>query len=314
MGRLHLAPIGSADELIATPDHWLSLNHPRGFADLLAPRHPESHKGTYGHVLAIAGSRGKTGAAAMTGLAALRAGAGLVTVASAGSAAPLIASYAPEIMTASLPEDDEGTITASALDHLDLLRAGKTVLALGPGLNLTAGITELVADLYSQCALPLIVDADALNALGTVLLPANGPRILTPHPGEMARLLDTTTAQVQADRLNTARQFAQDRNCVLVLKGHRTLIAQPNGCVVVNSTGTPALGKGGSGDVLTGLIAGFVAQFPKHPDRSVLAAVWLHGYAAQLATATWGDKSLLATDLLTCLPEALAHARRLSHE
>jgi NAD(P)H-hydrate epimerase len=242
-----------------------------------APRRRDSHKGDYGHVLVIGGAPGKSGAAAMAGLAALRAGAGWVTV-----TAP--APY-PELMTASL-------------DTPPL--EGKTVVAIGPGLGM--GYAGMVRDLYANCPVPMIVDADALNSLAGWTLPSPpAPRILTPHPGEFRRLAPLD------DRLTSSRAFAETNQVTVVLKGYRTIVAHPDGRAYVNPTGSPALAKAGSGDILTGLIAGLYAQDPR--EESVHAAVWLHGRCGELGEKRWTERCLIATDLLDFLPDAIRSAQ-----
>jgi len=294
VGEFVVGQIGSPPALYE--DAWLSLLEPEMFRPLLGPRPRDGHKGTFGHVLVVAGSPGKSGAAAMAGLAALRAGAGLVTVASAAGALPQIASTAPELMTEALEANP-----------LDRLAAGKTVIAMGPGLG--SGAEALVNQAVESLAQPLVLDADAL--VGQAGVPFLGPpvgshtRILTPHPGEMSRLTGAPTAQIQKDRVGAARTFATERRVTLVLKGQRTVIAFPDGRVWINPTGTPAMGKGGSGDVLTGLIAGLLAQFPQDPDRAAAAAVYLHGLAGQIGARALGEKCLIATDLLKYLPQAM---------
>jgi len=243
-----------------------------------APRSRAAHKGDFGHVLAVAGSPGKTGAAAMCGIAALRAGAGLVTV-----TAPVSSSY-PELMTCAL--DDPPPLE------------GKTVVAIGPGLGVRP---ELVRPLYAECPLPMVIDADAITALAGWALPAPpAPRILTPHPGEFRRLASLD------DRVDDARKFAETNRVILVLKGQRTVVAHPDGRVAINPTGTPAMAKAGSGDILTGMIAGMLAQDPR--DLSVEQAVWLHGRAGELGAVRWTERCLLATDLLDFLPHAIRSA------
>src|ERR1017187_637584 len=282
-------------------------------------------------VLVVAGSEGKTGAAAMAGLAALRAGAGLVTVASTAGAIPQIASHAPELMTAPF----EGT----GLEHL---AEGKTVIAMGPGLGRSSEVETLVGAAVQQFGQPMVLDADALVPQAFPLVPSSAgvlaagdrtggkaadasgstqdtggktagatsaTRVLTPHPGEMSRLTGKPTAEIQEDRVRAARAFATERQVTLVLKGQRTVIAFPDGRVWINPTGTPAMGKGGSGDILTGLIAGFLAQFPQDPDRAVAAAVYLHGLAGEIGAQALGEKCLIATDLLRYLPQALRFQR-----
>jgi NAD(P)H-hydrate epimerase len=297
VGELVVGPIGSPPELYE--DVWLSLLEPAMFEELLEPRPADGHKGTFGHVLVVAGSRDKSGAAAMAGMGALRAGAGLVTVASDASAIPVIASHAPELMTAPLEE-------------LDRLVEGKTVIAMGPGLGRGPDIEAMVTRAVTEFAQPMVLDADAL--VGQVFSLPTAVRVLTPHPGEMARLTGKSTAEIQHDRVGSARAFATERHVTLALKGQRTVIAFPDGRVWINPTGTPAMGTGGSGDVLTGMIAGFLAQFPSDPDQAVAAAVYLHGLAGEIGARTLGEKCLIATDILRYLPDAMEECADVSDD
>jgi NAD(P)H-hydrate epimerase len=275
-GKLIVAPIGTPPELIQSD---LEVSEAGDFAPLFAPRKPDANKGNYGHVLLIGGGPGKTGAAAMAGLAALRAGAGLVTVACADPSL-----LAPELMS-------------DSLDHFTLEKI--TVVAVGPGLGKNA---ELLVRLMKEVTVPMVIDADGLNSIaGTDFRGRGVETILTPHPGEMARLLGRPVK----DRLADARSFAKERNMCLVLKGHRTLIALPDGRVWVNPTGSPAMATGGTGDVLTGLTAGLVAQFPNDIPTAVRAAVWLHGRAGQIGAVELTEQCLIATDLLHYLPRAI---------
>ncbi len=276
VGKMIVADIGIPAEFLQSDLH---LSEAQDFARLLKPRKRDSNKGMYGHVLLIGGAPGKSGAAAMAGLAALRAGAGLVSVACA-DATKLV----PELMT----ED---------FDHFSLEK--KTVLAVGPGLG---PAPELLSTLMSEAKIPMIIDADGLNSIaGTDFRGHGAETILTPHPGEMARLAGGKFT----DRLATARTFARDRNVCLVLKGQGTLIALPDGQVWVNPTGSPSMAKGGTGDILTGMIAGMVAQHPDDIVTAVRAAVWLHGRCGELGAEEWTDKCLLATELLNYLPRAI---------
>ncbi len=296
IGELIVAPIGSPPSLY---EHvQLSVVEPSMFAPLLAPRPRWGHKGTFGHVLVVAGSPGKTGAAAMSGIGALRAGAGLVTVASAESAIPQISSHAAELMTAKIGD-------------LDQIAKDKTVIAMGPGLGRTLEIEALVRRALQKFEQPMVLDADAL--IGALESPPGRIRILTPHPGEMARLTGKSTAEVQKDRIGAAREFATARHVTLVLKGQRTTIGFPDGRVWINPTGTPALGTGGSGDVLTGMISGLLAQFPTQPDEAVAAAVYLGGLAGEIGAREIGEKSFIATDILKYLPQAMEECARLAH-
>ncbi|HLG96223.1 MAG TPA: NAD(P)H-hydrate dehydratase [Bryobacteraceae bacterium] len=316
VGELHVGPIGSPPDLYEKDSSiWLALSEPALFAHLFGKRAPESNKGTYGHVLVIAGGRGKTGAAAMAGIAALRAGTGLSTVASAASAITAIASHAPEIMTEPLAETGAGAISSRCIEDGSLHRIlqGKNVVALGPGIGQDPETVELVRRAVTEIEQPTVVDADALNALAGHEWRSKAPRILTPHPGEMARLTGQTVAAIQQDRIASARAFATQRGVHLVLKGYRTVIAAPDGRVWINPTGSPAMASGGTGDVLTGLIAGLLAQFPDQIDAATLSAVWLHGRAGQLGAAELGEKPLIATDLFRFLPEAMREVADFSH-
>lgn len=308
VGELCVAAIGSPPQLYDADDSiWLSLVQPAMFGRLLAPRPRDGNKGTFGHVLAIAGSRGKTGAAAMCGMAALRAGAGLVTVASEESAIPVIAGHAAELMTEPL---SSGRLFAT----IEKIAVKKDVIAIGPGLGADPETVAMVRRAFAEFPQPMVVDADALNALaGTEWTGGGKLRVLTPHPGEMGRLCGKATAEIVADRVSAARGLATARQVVVVLKGERTLIAFADGRVWINPTGTPAMGTGGTGDILTGLIAGLLGQFPKDPDLAVAAAVYLHGLCGELGAAALTEKCLNATDLLRYLPAALEECARLPH-
>jgi NAD(P)H-hydrate epimerase len=308
-----VAPIGSPDAAIVSA---LNLDWSGSSLTLAqAPRAAAANKGNFGHVLVVGGTfgsaGGKAGAPAMAALAAMRAGAGLVTVAVPAPALPVVASFAPELMTWLLAATREGQIAARNLQpkQLAALTAGKTVLAIGPGLGQGAETAKFTTGLLSATKLPAVVDADALNILSAKpallsKLAKGRVLVLTPHPGEMARLAGSTTAEVQANRLETARKFARRTGVTLVLKGARTLIAHPDGRVAVNTSGNPGMAKGGSGDVLTGLIAGLLAQYPGDPALAVEAAVYLHGLAADLAVYEGDEHTLLATDCLAYLARA----------
>jgi ADP-dependent NAD(P)H-hydrate dehydratase / NAD(P)H-hydrate epimerase len=309
IGELAVCPIGSPPELYEKDDAiFLSLIEPAMFRRLLAPRPPSGHKGTFGHVLVIAGSRGKTGAAAMAGMSSLRAGAGLVTVASASSAIPIIAGHAAELMTEPLEENETGGISRNA--PIERLAEGMTVIAMGPGMGRHPDVEALATRAAAELEQPMVIDADALTAK---IRGGGKVRVMTPHPGEMGRLTGKSIAEVQKDREGVARSFAMERGVALVLKGQRTLLAFPDGAVWINPTGTPALGTGGTGDILTGLIAGFLAQFPRDWPSAVAAAVYLHGLAGQIAARECGDKYLVATDLLRYLPRAMEECAALPH-
>jgi NAD(P)H-hydrate epimerase len=314
VGEWVVKQIGTPAEALET-DPGLTLNYafPQDVAWIGKPRAVAGNKGNYGHVLILAGSMGKTGAAAMAARAALRAGAGLATVATAKSALPIISTLGMESMTAALPETEDGAISLRALEgeRLDNLVAGKTVLAVGPGMGANPETSEFVRVVVNKYPLPLVLDADGLNAFAGRLdsfrqdVRPPGATVFTPHPGEMARLTGKTIAEIQSRRVAVAREFSQQYGITLVLKGFQTLIASPNGQVWVNPTGNPGMATGGTGDVLTGLTAGLLAQFPSHPVGEVAtAAVYLHGLAGDLAAEELGQPSMLAGDLLEKIPRA----------
>lgn len=314
-----VAPIGSPEEaMVSKPNvHWSG-----GARELTATtRAAAANKGNFGHVVAVGGSfgsaGGKAGAAAMAALAALRAGAGLVTAAVPEAAMGLVAGIAPELMTWPLTATAEGAIAAANLapERVAALIAGKTVLAIGPGMGQSAETAEFVVGLLKATTIPAVIDADALNILAgkpEVLSKLGKGRtvVLTPHPGEMARLAGVTTAAVQAKRLETARGFAIRYGVTVVLKGARTLIAHPDGRVAVNTTGNPGMAKGGSGDVLTGVVAGMLAQYPQDTAQAVEAAVDLHGLAGDLAVEAGNEHTLLATDMLAEFSRAFRFRER----
>jgi NAD(P)H-hydrate epimerase len=271
----------------------------------LSPRSPDAHKGVFGHVLVVAGSRGMSGAAVLCASSALRGGAGLVTLAVPEGILPIVAASNPCYMTAPLPQDEAGRVTASALPHLQSLIQARTVAVLGPGLGHQLDLARLLTALLDQTTAPLVLDADALNALASqpdVLGRHPGRFVLTPHPGEFARLLGRTTAVVQANRQEHAVRFAEAQRIVLVLKGHQTIVTD-GAQLYINTTGNPGMATGGSGDVLGGLLAALIGQ---RLDLFAAArlGVYLHGLAGDLARDDLGENSLIASDLLDYLPRA----------
>jgi len=308
MGQLAVFPIGSPAELYS--DIQLNLTEPSDIGHLFANRPNDSNKGMYGHVWIVGGSFGKSGAPAMAGLGSYRMGAGLVTIAVPKSVLTAVASVRPELMTEPLAETDTGSIRDSEADRLLPLLEKMTALAVGPGLGTADDVKHLVQRLYRESNLPGVFDADALNVLAGGLPAANGKvRILTPHPGEMGRLTGKPTKEVQSDRLGMAQHFAADTGATVVLKGDRTVIAFPDGETWINPTGSPSMATGGTGDILTGMIAGAIAQHPKEWKRAVVAAVWLHGRCGELAAERLGEECTLATDLLDSLPRAIDEIR-----
>jgi NAD(P)H-hydrate epimerase len=308
-----VAPIGSPEQAIISK---LGVDWAGSAMKLVqTPRAAGANKGNFGHVLVVGGSYSaagvRSGAPAMTSLAALRSGAGLVTAAVPAAVLALVAAVAPELMMWPLAAGLAGGISHECLasEALAGLMAGKSVLAIGPGLGQAAETVKFVTGLLAATKIPAVIDADALNILAAkpVLLGklAKGRTVvLTPHPGEMARLAGITIAEVQSNRLEVARGFAQRFGVTLVLKGARTIIAHADGRVAVNTTGNPGMAKGGSGDLLTGLVAGLLAQHPGDAARAVEAAVYLHGLAADLAVREGDEHTLLATDSLQQLSRA----------
>ena len=310
-GPIVVAQIGSPPEAI---DSKLKLEViTQNDLDSLHVRRPaNSHKGLYGHVLIVGGSTGKAGAAAMAAMAAMRSGAGLTTVATAKSALPTVAGFAPELMTIPLAESHAGAIAVSA-DHqaINTILAGKTVLAVGPGISREPEAEQSVQALVAEARVPVVIDADGLNAFegkAHLLNGAERPLVLTPHPKEMSRLCGLSVDDIESNRIEVARKFAADHRLTLVLKGHRTVVAGHDGAAWINMTGNPGLAKGGSGDVLTGMIAGAIAQTPDRLFNSVLAAVYLHGLSADLAARSHGERALLAEDVIRSIPQAILAA------
>jgi len=270
---------------------------------LLPPRMPDSHKGDFGHALLIGGSQGMAGAVAMSGIAAMRSGAGLVTLATAETCQPIVASFEPAAMTVPLPCDSSGRISKQAIEALEPFLEKATVIALGPGLGQSADLRALVASLYQSAKQPMVVDADGLNALAQsqAISHPGGPRVLTPHPGEFARL--SGREKIPTDQREAmAREFARQNGVVLLLKGHRTVITDGSQ-LALNTTGNPGMATGGTGDILTGIITAILGQHLSPYDAARLGA-HVHGLAGDLAASELGQISLIATDLLDYLPTA----------
>jgi NAD(P)H-hydrate epimerase len=275
---------------------------------LVPERDAESHKGTFGHLLLLAGSRGKTGAAAMAGLTAMRVGTGLVTVATTLDAQPILEARCPfELMTEAIVESAESPLADDGIERMKQLLEGKKALAVGPGIGTAPGISALALALLEATDLPVVVDADGLNILAASQDEAKSLEadlVLTPHPGEMARLMNTGVPEIQQDRIGAARRAAADYGAVVALKGARTVIAAPDGQVFVCPTGNPGMGSGGTGDVLTGAIGGFLAQGLSPLDATLLG-VYLHGLAGDLAASRIGEPGLIAGDLIDEIPAIL---------
>jgi NAD(P)H-hydrate epimerase len=274
--------------------------------ELIEPRSADSHKGDYGHVLIVAGSAGRTGAASLAARGALRSGAGLVTVATPRSSAPVLAALGAEYMTLPLPEAPEGGLAYEALDAL--LAFNADVLVLGPGLGRSEAASAIVHAIVERSGLPLVLDADALNAFAgeadRLEGRDNAAIIITPHPGEMARLTGLSSDDVQAHRLEIARDFAMTHRVHVVLKGHRTVVATPDGRTSINLTGNAGMATGGTGDVLAGMVGAWLGQL-LDPEAAARIAVHLHGVAGDLAAADEGEVALIAGDIADRLGDAL---------
>jgi NAD(P)H-hydrate epimerase len=306
-GDVVIADIGIPHEVIdGVEGRHIELLTPEQLRDVVEPRAADSHKGDFGRVTIVAGSRGKTGAAHLAAMGALRSGAGLVTVATPSSVLPIVASMAPEMMTEPLDDSGEGCLAAKAIDRLLDLR--HDVIACGPGLGRGPGVAEFVRALLDRATVPLVLDADAITVLaddpGRLVGSEERDVIITPHPGEMARLIGSTTDEVQANRIDVAIDFATTHRVYVVLKGHRTIIASPDGRVFINPTGNAGMATGGTGDVLTGMIAAWLGQL-LDAEAACRLAVFLHGAAGDLAEAQEGQVAMLAADVIAHLGDAL---------
>ena len=310
-GRVTVIPIGIPDAEVSRGIGTFMVER-ADVAALFPPRAREAHKGTYGHLLIVGGSLGKSGAVALASRAAMRTGAGLVTTATAASQQPVVAGLVVEGMTEALAETDAGSVALAARDRILELARARDALALGPGLGLHPDTQELARRLAREIDRPLVLDADALTALAgrlELLRDAPGPRCLTPHPAEMARLMGTTVADVQRDRVAAARAVAAGYGVHVALKGAATVVATADGRVFVNPTGNPGMASGGTGDVLTGMVGALLAR-KLPPADALVAAAYLHGLAGDLAAARLGEESSIASDLIESLPDAFAVLRR----
>jgi hydroxyethylthiazole kinase-like uncharacterized protein yjeF len=296
-------PAAAVDEVEGPGLHLMTRESVR---PLVEPRAPDVHKGDCGRVLVVAGSTGKTGAAVLCARGALRSGAGLVTVATPASCQPVVAAQGVEFMTQPLPEAPGGVCAAEAADLV--LAAAADVVAIGPGLGTGPAVRGFVREILARCEQPLVVDADALNACAGdpgVLRGREGrPVVITPHPGEMARLLGCSAADVQANRVGLALELSTTHQLYVVLKGYRTIVATPDGVAYVNPTGSPGMATGGTGDVLTGMIAAWLAQL-LDPEAACQVGVYVHGAAGELSDADEGEISMTAGDLVAHLGDAL---------
>jgi hydroxyethylthiazole kinase-like uncharacterized protein yjeF len=306
-GNLIIADIGIPESVVAEVDGpWVEILTKESMRALVEPRAQDSHKGDYGRILIVAGSPGKTGAAALAGLAALRSGAGLVTVASPASCQPVVAALGAEYMTLRLPEGADGGVLASAVDQV--LAQDADVIAAGPGLGRSPETKAFVHALIERCGVPLVLDADAVLAFAEEpdrLLGRDGADlIITPHPGEMAALVGLAVDEVQAHRLQVASDFASTHRVHVILKGHRTVVASPEGRTFINLTGNAGMATAGAGDVLTGTVAAWAGQL-LDAEAACKLAVYLHGLAGDLAEADEGEVGMIAGDILSRLGDAV---------
>lgn len=311
-GEISVVDLGMPEKVLDQAPGFLHLLTPAELRMTLTDPEPSDHKGRFGHCLVVGGSRGKAGAAVLAARAAVIGGAGLVTVAVPEPFATVVDTASLESMTLPLSADLSGGLTIDAASEVLGALEGKSCLALGPGLGLSGGTVAAVERVLSECELPVVLDADGLNALDgrlEILERRVAPTILTPHPGEAARLFATTVGEVQANRVAFARRAATEHGVFLVLKGHQTLVATPEGDVHVNLTGNPGMASGGSGDVLTGLIAALVAR-NYDPMTAACLGVHVHGLAGDLALGTRGFEGLRAADLLQRIPDGFRSLRQ----
>lgn len=315
-GKVVLVPIGSPPALFDNPEYRLNLIDPHQIRKALPRRAPDSHKGSFGHVYVVAGSGGKSGAALMTGMAALGSGAGLVTLWLPKSLQRSVVGKFPELMTEFLPETGDQTSDQSGAERLLAQLPQVEAMVLGPGMTVHPSTRKLVWELVRRSPVPVVLDADGINAFVPPSAPlrneASMPVVITPHPGEMARLMGKKIPDVQKNRLQTAVECALRHRCYVVLKGFQTVIATPEGEVFINSTGNPGMATGGTGDILAGIMGRFVASWKRQSGLEnplkiadcLSAAVYIHGLAGDLAAEDKGMESLIATDLLAYLPKA----------
>lgn len=304
VGDLILADIGAPEDLCCDRSLKTSLILQDDVAEVLLPRDEDSHKGSYGHLLVVAASKGKTGAATLAAHAAMRGGAGLVTVAAPASLNDILENKLTEVMTEPISEEEDGFFLQRAAKKILKELEGKSALLIGPGISRQDETGLMIRELMANLSTPTVVDADALWHLSGALeliQDSKAPLILTPHPGEMARLLNVSVAEVQADRLAISRSFAAEHGCYLILKGARTIIASPSGEAFINTTGNAGMASGGTGDVLAGLIGSLLCQGCS-PLEASIAGVWIHGMAGDKAAEEKGEAGVIASDIIRKMP------------
>lgn len=306
-GRVEVVDIGTPRQLLENEKIRWEILDKENIRKILKPRKANSHKGSFGHVFVLAGSVGKTGAAAMTSVGAMRVGAGLVTLGIPKSLNPIMAKKLTEVMTLPLPESTSGAFGYEAYESIMQFVKDKKVIVIGPGLTTAEPVEKFVLKLISESKIPLVVDADAINCLVqdvSIFKKAKAQIIITPHPGEMARLVRMTTRDVQNDRIEIASRFAKENKVIVVLKGARTVIAEPSGKIFINPTGNPGMATAGTGDVLSGMIGGFIAQGYSMLDAAK-TAVYLHGLAGDEIAKKRGQIGMMAGDILNILPQTI---------
>ncbi|MCP2605053.1 NAD(P)H-hydrate dehydratase [Candidatus Aminicenantes bacterium AH-873-B07] len=307
IGELIIADISIPPFLFENKNLKLELIDKNAIISCFEPRKKDTHKGTYGHLFILAGSLGKTGAAIMAGKSALKIGAGLVTIGTPQSCLPIIARSMMELMTEPLAETEKKTLSEKALEEVLILSKDKDALLIGPGITTHPSTSNLILNILEKIDKPVVIDADGLNILASrpeVLKNVKNNIVLTPHPGEFARLLKKTTKEILKNKIEYTREFATKYNVYLVLKGYKTLIATPEGNVFVNPTGNPGMATAGSGDVLSGILGGLIIQ-QKNFLNAILAGIYVHGLSGDIASQKIGEKSLIARDLITYLPKAI---------
>ena len=306
-GRVEVADIGAPGVLLDDEKIRWNVTCPRLVRGLLRPREADTHKGTYGHVVVLSGSPGKTGAVYMAAMGAMRAGAGLVTIGLPESLSAVMETKTTEVMTMALPETVEKTLGVGSYETIKALLEGKSAVVIGPGLGVSTETSRLMEKVIRDSTVPLVIDADALNSLAghlAILKESRSVAVLTPHPGEAARLLGVTTEEVSADRVGMAEKLSAETGKTVVLKGASTVIAEPGGGVYINPTGNAGLSSAGTGDVLSGMIGGLLAQGYCAVDSAVVAA-YVHGLTADELKKRTGEAGMVATDLLPLIPQAL---------
>ncbi|MEK7851171.1 MAG: NAD(P)H-hydrate dehydratase, partial [Deltaproteobacteria bacterium] len=306
-GRIEVINIGLPEALISGEKIKTSIIEQGDTGSLFPKRKLDTHKGSYGRLLVIAGSRGKTGAAAMAAVSAMRTGAGVVTLAVPKNLQPIYEMKLTEVMIEPLSEGEKWSIGENALGEIIKLAEDKSALVLGPGISPTQAAIKVMAGLIETITQPVVIDAGGIDAVAAnpdILKNAKGPRIITPHPGEMGRLLGVSSKDVQADRAGIAKKYAVENNVFVVLKGAHTVIAAPDGKVFINTTGNPGMATAGTGDALAGMIGGLLAQGIS-PEKAAIAAVYLHGLAGDMVRDEKGEYGIMATDVIEKIPLAI---------